>query len=431
MSISVVLGLQWGDEGKAKIIDFLAADYDYVARFQGGANAGHTVIVKGKKYIFHQIPSGILYPNKKVVIGNGVILDPVALLDEMKTLAGQGVKIIPENLMLSYRTNIVMPYHKVLDKAAESDSGDKKIGTTGRGIGPAYTDKIARLGIRAVDLLDKDVLRSKVGQNLKIKNFLLKNYYKTDELKVDDLVDQYAAIGKKIKVYLHDVSTELTNALKKGKKVLAEGAQGTMLDVDFGTYPYVTSSNTICANCSIGLGISPLFIKDVIGVMKAYTTRVGEGPFPSELFDKAGERIRDVGKEFGATTGRPRRCGWLDLPALQYSIMLNGVTRLALTKIDVLDGFEEINILEEYRLNGKKHENCFASLKETAKIKPVYAKHKGWQSDSTKITDFKQVKPVQKKYLDFIVKKLGVPIDILSFGPDRKNTIFGLNRYFK
>lgn len=430
MSISVVLGLQWGDEGKAKIIDFLAAEFDYVARFQGGANAGHTVIVEGKKYVFHQIPSGILYPKKKVVIGNGVILDPVALLEEIRLLAEQGVNIEPGNLLLSHRTNIVMPYHKILDQASEKASGDKKIGTTGRGIGPAYTDKVARSGVRAIDLLDKDLLNEKVRSNLKVKNFMLREYFKTDEVNADKIVEEYALVGQKIKDFLRDVSTELTQAVKKKKRVLAEGAQGTMLDVDFGTYPYVTSSNTVCANCSIGLGISPLLIKDVIGVMKAYTTRVGEGPFPSELSDENAEKIRSIGKEFGATTGRPRRCGWLDIPALKYAIMLNGVTRLALTKIDVLDKFEKIKVLEEYRLDGEKFTNCFASEKETARIEPLYKEYKGWNSDSTRITGMKQVTPVQKKYLDAIVRMLEVPIDILSFGPDRKNTLFGLKRHF-
>jgi adenylosuccinate synthase len=386
--------------------------------------------VNGKKYVFHQIPSGILYPKKKVVIGNGVILDPVALLEELRLLGEQGVSIEPGNLLLSHRTNIVMPYHKILDQASELAQGDKKIGTTGRGIGPAYTDKVARLGVRAIDLLDKDLLNEKVRSNLKLKNFLLKEYYKLEEINPDKIVEEYFKVGSAIKEFLWDVSAELTQAVRKKKRVLAEGAQGTMLDVDFGTYPYVTSSNTVCANCSIGLGISPLMIKDVIGVMKAYTTRVGEGPFPSEITDENADRIRSVGKEFGSTTGRPRRCGWLDIPALKYAIMLNGVTRLALTKIDVLDQFDKIRVLEEYRLNGVRFTNCFASLKETARIEPVYKDYKGWRTDSARITALKQIPPVQKKYLDAIVKMLKVPIDILSFGPDRKNTLLGLKRHF-
>ena len=427
--ITVIVGLQWGDEGKAKIIDFLARDYDYIARFQGGANAGHTVIAEGKKYVFHLIPSGLLYPGKKAVIGNGVILDPEFLLKEIDDLKTQGIDV-GGRLFVSSRANCVLPYHKALDAASENAGGSKKIGTTGRGIGPGYTDKTNRMGIRVADLFDKTVLSEKIDANLKLKNFILTEYYKAEGFKTDDLVEKYYEIGKKMKDYVCDTSVELNKALAKGKKVLAEGAQGTLLDVDFGTYPFVTSSNTISANCCAGLGVSPFSIDDVVGVMKAYATRVGEGPFPSELSDADGAKMREIGKEFGSTTGRPRRCGWLDLAALEYAVMLNGVTRLALTKIDVLDTIDTIETVEAYLMDGKPYAGLFTSPEDLKKTTLKMKKFKGWKKDSTKITKYSDIYPEQLKYLEHMVKRLEVPIDILSFGPDRKNTIFGLKKKF-
>jgi adenylosuccinate synthase len=430
MPITAVLGLQWGDEGKAKIIDCLARDFDFIARFQGGANAGHTVITEGKKYVFHQIPSGILYKGKKVVIGNGVVLDPEALLNEIADLRGQGVEV-DGRLMVSTRCHVVLPYHKICDIAAENDSSGKKIGTTGRGIGPAYTDKAARLGIRTAELLNKDLLAEKVRASLKVKNFLFENYYQRDKVDADAVIEQYFSIGAQLKPYLADVSTELCTALNKGRHILAEGAQGTMLDVDYGTYPYVTSSNTIAGNCACGLGVAASEVRDVIGVIKAYATRVGEGPFPSELTDSTGELLRKTGAEFGATTGRPRRCGWLDIPLLEYAVRLNGVTRLALTKIDVLDDFAEIKAVDSYSLDGNPFTDHFADIRETKSAKPDFRIFKGWKKDSKTITRLSDCPPSQMKYLKYIVKRLKMPIDIISFGPDRKNTIFGLKNKWK
>jgi len=423
MSVTVALGLQWGDEGKAKIVDFLAKKFDYVARFQGGANAGHTVIVNNKKFVFHQVPSGILYPNKKVVIGNGVVLDPEILLEELKNLEQEGVK--SSNLMISHLAHIVMPYHKILDQASESKSKNKKIGTTGKGIGPAYTDKVSRLGIRMEDLLSKDILAEKVKANLKIKNFLLKKYYGLSGLKAEKLVEQYTKIGKILKPFITDISVELNQALKKNKSILAEGAQGSLLDIDFGTYPYVTSSNTISGNCSTGLGISPFAIKDVVGIMKAYLTRVGEGPFPSELFNKDGKKMAEKGNEFGATTGRPRRCGWVDMPALEYTTRLNGVTKLAVMKVDVLDEFKIVAAVDKYK--------NIASFSEIVnkKVKMELKKFPGWMSSSEQITKFTDIPKRQLALLKYFSNKLHTPIDILSFGPDRKNTLFNLAKYFK
>jgi adenylosuccinate synthase len=423
--ITIVAGLQWGDEGKAKIIDFLAEDFDYVARFQGGANAGHTVIVGGKKYVFHQVPSGVLYPKKKAVIGNGVVLDPEALLAEIADLKQNGVDA-SSNLLISCRAVCVMPYHKAMDTAAEAASGHGKIGTTGRGIGPAYTDKAARTAVRVIDLFHRDVLAARVKKSLEVKNYLLKNFYGVNGFDPDEIVEKYHSYGQQIRDFVTDIGFELDSALRKGKAILAEGAQGTLLDVDFGTYPYVTSSNTVSGQAAAGLGVSPFAIKDVVGVMKAYTTRVGEGPFPSELDDADGAKIREVGREFGATTGRPRRCGWLDLSALRYSVRLNGVKRLALTKIDVLDSFPKIKILDKYMLNGKECDRPFASFEETQDLKYTWKVLPGWQKPTTKIRKASDIPSKAASFVKTIKKDLGVPVDILSFGPDRANTLFHL-----
>lgn len=421
--VTVIVGLQWGDEGKAKIVDLLAEKYDYIARFQGGANAGHTVMVKGKKYVFHQVPSGILYENKKAVIGNGVVLDPEALINELDELKKSGIKSF--NLLISPRASCVMPYHKALDSASEASKGIK-IGTTGRGIGPAYTDKTARTAVRVVDLFNKDILADRIKKNISIKNFILKNYYGVNGFDPDEIIEKFYLYGNKIKEFVADVSLELERAMSKGKTVLAEGAQGTLLDVDFGTYPYVTSSNTVSCYAAAGLGINLFWIKDVIGVMKAYTTRVGEGPFPSEDNDEDGKKLRQIGYEFGSTTGRPRRCGWLDISSLKYAVRLNGVKRLAVTKIDVLDSFQNIKVLEKYMLDGKELLNIFLNPEETSRMKLVWKTFTGWQKDTKSVKKLSDIPPRLISYIRFIKKELGVPIDILSFGPDRVNTLFNL-----
>lgn len=424
--MTVVAGLQWGDEGKAKVIDALAERFDYVARFQGGANAGHTVIVEGRKYVFHQVPSGVLCRNTKAVIGNGVVLDPEALIAEIDELSGLGVAL-SGRLLISPRATCVMPYHKALDAAAERKAAaDDRIGTTGRGIGPAYTDKVGRLGIRLIDLLDRDQLALRVRRNLELKNHLLRTYYGAEGFDADEIVERYHGYGLRLRDFMAEVGEELDRAMRRGKKVLAEGAQGTLLDVDFGTYPYVTSSNTVSGQAAAGLGVSPFAIRDVIGVMKAYTTRVGEGPFPSEIEGPEAERIRELGKEFGATTGRPRRCGWLDMPALRYAVRLNGVRRLAVTKIDVLDSFEEIRLLKSYLLDGKPCDRPFASLTETGRLEKVWMTLPGWRAPTGHITRFSEIPRRALAFLKTVRKTLDIPIDILSFGPDRKNTLFGL-----
>ena len=338
MSVSIIVGAQWGDEGKGKIVDMLSEEADIVARYQGGANAGHTIVFGGKKYVLHLIPSGILHPDTTCVIGNGVVIDPVALMEEIDMLESMGISV-EGRLHISHKAHLIMPYHKQMDAAREKQAGS--IGTTGRGIGPAYYDKALRTGIRIVDLLDRDVLREKIRLNLEEKNQLLKALYGAEPIDVDAMIDEYLEFDTRIDPYITDTTLLLNTALKEGKRVLAEGAQGALLDLDHGTYPFVTSSNPTSGGACTGLGIPPTSISNVMGVVKAYSTRVGNGPFPTELNDETGELLRTEGHEFGATTGRKRRCGWLDIPALRYSIMINGISEIALTKLDVLGVLDE------------------------------------------------------------------------------------------
>ena len=421
MSVTVLVGSQWGDEGKGKIVDILSEKFKIVARYQGGANAGHTVIIGDNKYILHLIPSGILRDDVVCVIGNGVVIDPTALLEEIDLLVKNGIRV-DGRLFISHNAHLIMPYHKLLDQISEG--GETKIGTTGRGIGPCYIDKFARKGIRIVDLLDRVELEKKIRTNLKEKNELLKKVYEHEGLDVDKIVKEYLEFDERIDKYIKDVPTFLNNAVDEGVSVLLEGAQGTMLDVDHGTYPFVTSSSPTSGGASTGTGIPPTKIDSVIGIVKAYTTRVGNGPFPTELLDIDGEKLREVGAEFGATTGRPRRCGWYDAFLVAYSQMVNGITSVAITKLDVLSGFERIKVCVAYELNGKRIKYFPTSVEQLSAVKPIYEVLDGWNEDITNCTSYDQLPAKTKNYLSFIAKHSGIKIEIISVGPKRRQTFY-------
>jgi adenylosuccinate synthase len=420
MSIAVIVGSQWGDEGKGKIVDLLSKRYDIVVRYQGGANAGHTVQVGDKQFILHLIPSGILWENVKCVIGNGVVIDPKALLDEIKFLENLGINI-KGRLFISQNAHLIMPYHKLLDSISESSTS--KIGTTGRGIGPCYIDKYARKGIKIVDLLDKKDLEQKIKSNIEEKNILFTKLYNHEELKVDEIIKEYLEFDDEIDQYITDIPTFINNALNEEKSILLEGAQGTMLDVDFGTYPYVTSSSPTSGGACTGSGIPPTKISMVIGIVKAYTTRVGLGPFPTELEGEEGERMRQVGGEFGATTGRPRRCGWFDAFLLNYSRMINGIERAAITKLDVLSYLDGIKVCVGYEINGKKLNSYPTSVNQMMQVKPVYETLPGWKCDISNVTTYEELPGKAKDYLSFIAQQSGFEIGIISVGPRRSQTI--------
>lgn len=421
MPCNVVVGGQWGDEGKAKIVDFMTVDVDYVVRYQGGANAGHTVVKDGKKYVFHQIPSGMLYKEKKCVIGNGVVLDPNALMNEITKLKRLGHDI-DDRLIISESCHLIMPYHKIMDKARESKNKSKKIGTTGRGIGPCYSDKASRIGIRLLDVFENN-FKNKLSANIDEKNFIIKKYYGCKKLNINKIYDEYLEVCDKIQKFIGNVPLILNNALKNNKEVLMEGAQGTGLDVEHGTYPYVTSSYPTAAGACIGSGIGPKKIDKIYGIMKAYLTRVGEGPFPTELKCDMGQFLRDKGGEYGATTGRPRRCGWFDMVFAKYAVMINGFTDLVLTKLDILDEMDEIKVCTAYRIDGKEIDYFPKSVTELEKIEPVYKTFKGWKKDISKIRDFNNLPNEAKNYLKYIEKSLNTKISILSVGQDRNDTI--------
>lgn len=421
MKVTVLVGSQWGDEGKGKIVDILSADYEIVVRYQGGANAGHTVAIGEKQYILHLIPSGILREGVICVIGNGVVIDPTALLEEIDLLEKHGISV-DGRLFISHNAHLIMPYHKLLDSISES--GDKKIGTTGRGIGPCYIDKYARKGIRIVDLLDRKVLSEKIRENLKEKNNLLKKVYAHEELDVDAIIEQYQAFDNAIDKYIKDVPAYLNGAIAEGKSVLLEGAQGALLDVDHGSYPFVTSSNPTSGGACTGTGIPPTKITDVFGIVKAYTTRVGNGPFPTELTDEVGEKLRKTGAEFGATTGRPRRCGWFDAFLVKYSSMVNGIDTVAITKLDVLSNFEEINVCTGYELDGKMLKSFPTDVEKLANVKPVYTTLAGWNKDITGCASYEELPQATKEYLSFIASEAGLKIGIVSVGPKRMQTFF-------
>lgn len=417
--IDVILGLQWGDEGKGKIVDYFAPNYDIIARFQGGPNAGHTLYVGDKKVVLHQIPSGIFHQNTINLIGNGVVLDPVTLKKECDTVAAFGIDV-RKNLFISERTNLILPTHRALDKASESSKGDSKIGSTLKGIGPAYMDKTGRNAIRVGDLLDKNFTTQYIKLRLKHQK-LLDNFHFNED--ISQWEEEFFEALEFLRT-LNIVNGEyfINNHMANGKKVLAEGAQGSMLDIDFGTFPFVTSSNTISAGVCNGLGVAPQKIKEVLGVTKAYCTRVGGGPFPTELHDATGEELRKIGSEFGATTGRPRRCGWIDLVALKYTCMINGVTQVVMTKADVLDSFEELKVCTSYNVNGtEKSEVPFQMTR--VNIEPNYKSFKGWNTDSTQIKEAAGLTPDMQSYIKFINEYVGAPIRYVSNGPGREQII--------
>jgi adenylosuccinate synthase len=417
-----VVGIQWGDEGKGKIIDMLSSHADVIVRFQGGANAGHTIVVGDKKVVLHLLPSGILHDKKYCIIGNGVVLDPDVFQKEVEELKGLGYLKDDKRLMLSYLTHVIMPYHKKLDALKEA-RGSKKIGTTGRGIGPAYEDKISRMGIRVVDLLDKKTFSEKVRQNLELKNFMIRKYYKETPFKAREIISEFANYRPILKRYAADTAHFLHKCIDQGKNILFEGAQGTYLDVDHGTYPYVTSSNTTAGNIASGSGVPPTSIDYMLGICKAYTTRVGEGPFPTELNDEVGLRLREIGGEFGATTGRPRRCGWFDAVIVKRALKINGIKGLALMKLDVLDSFDTIRICVNYKIRGRISGQPPMSISGYNQCEPQYEEMEGWKSPIQDITRYEDLPVNARKYLERLEELLQVKIAIISVGPDRKSTI--------
>ncbi|MCA1766166.1 MAG: adenylosuccinate synthase [Desulfobulbaceae bacterium] len=432
MANVVIVGTQWGDEGKGKVVDLLTNYADYVVRFQGGNNAGHTLVVEGKQYIFHLIPSGILYENKKCMIGNGVVIDPAILLSEMNELTEAGLPVSPERLTISQNAHLIMPYHKLLDGASESAKKDgARIGTTGRGIGPCYGDKILRSGIKAGDILDESLFREKLRENIEEKNFLLTTKYGAKPISFDEILAAYLGHAEILAPYIGNVSVELDRARKAGRHILFEGAQGTQLDIDHGTYPFVTSSNTISGNACTGSGFGPSHIDEVIGILKAYTTRVGEGPFPSELFDETGEALQKKGGEFGATTGRKRRCGWLDAVVANEAVRLNGITGLAITKLDVLSGEKSLKTAVSYEVDGEKYEAMPGNIRTTARLKPVYEEMPGWQEDISKARNIDELPVKARDYIKRIEELTETPTTLLSVGPGREETILLRNPFEK
>ncbi len=427
MNNVAVIGAKWGDEGKGKIVDLLTDSADVVVRFQGGSNAGHTLVVNGEKFIFKLIPSGMLHKNKICMIGSGVVIDPKGLLDEMANLEKHGYPV-GDALKISGTTHVIMPYHREMDVLNEQKRGAKKIGTTGRGIGPAYESKIGRRGIRVWDLINPEQFKQKLSEILIDINDYVKAVFNHKGFDLNQIYDEYSVYGQSIKKFVVEGPLFLNNQINKKKKLLFEGAQGTMLDVDHWTYPFVTSSNTTAGGICTGSGVAPTKISEIIGVSKAYTTRVGEGPFPTELFDETGNKIRSVGAEFGSVTGRPRRCGWLDLVALKYSAMINGLTGIVITKADVLNGIEKIQLATSYTLDGKKIDYVPSNLPEFERCKPNFEEIKGWKTlDGAK--DKKSLPREMKNYIKFIESYTGVKVYILSIGPDRKQTIIFKNPF--
>ena len=429
MANIVVVGTQWGDEGKGKIVDLLSAQASKVVRFQGGNNAGHTLVVNGERSILHLIPSGILYPDTRCLIGNGVVVDPEVFLEEIKGLSGKGIAVNPKRLGVSDRAHLIMPYHKAIDIAREEAKGAAKIGTTGRGIGPCYEDKMARTGIRAIDLTDPDLLKEKIKTNLNEKNFYLTNLFGREPVEYKLLAERYLSISDELSPYIVDVSSELETAMGRKENVLFEGAQGTHLDIDHGTYPFVTSSNSVAASACTGTGVNPKKIDSIVGIVKAYTTRVGAGPFVSELTDDAGDYLQGKGQEFGATTGRRRRCGWLDLVVVGFSARVNGTTHLAITKLDVLTGLDTINICVAYEYQGKQISNPPAKISALNACKPVYEKMDGWKQDISSARTFAELPRNAQAYIKRIEKIVGVPVSIISVGSGREETIFNQNPF--
>jgi adenylosuccinate synthase len=418
----VIVGTQWGDEGKGKIVDLLAEYADIVVRFQGGNNAGHTMVVDGEQFISHLVPSGILQ-GRTCLIGNGMVVDPAVLVEEIDYLVGKGIRVDETTLKISERAQMIMPYHKSIDHGRERMKGDKKIGTTGRGIGPAYEDKATRRGVRFVDLLDPEVFREKVESIMVEKNFYLEKFLGAERLDPEYVIAEYSRYAERLAPLVTNVSVVIDQGVRRGGQVLFEGAQGTHLDIDHGTYPYVTSSNTVSGNACCGAGIGPTGISDVYGIVKAYTTRVGEGPFPSELFDAVGDAIQKKGAEFGATTGRKRRCGWLDLVILRNAVRLNGLTGLVITKLDVLGGLDEIKICTADRHGEEVYQEFPASLKVLGACEPVFEVLPGWTEDISGVRRFEDLPDNARSYLRRIEELIEAPVKIVSVGPGRNETI--------
>ena len=422
MSTYVVVGLQYGDEGKGKITDVLSAKSDYVVRFQGGDNAGHTVYAGEEKFVLHLLPSGVLQCKGKCIIANGVVVNPRAFLKEIGQIEEKGMRT--DHVFISRRAHVIMPYHILLDTYREEEAGGTHIGTTKKGIGPCYEDKIARIGIRMVDLLNPEVLEEKIRKNLKIKNSLFEKYFEKPTLEFDEIYKEFLELGEKLKDRIVDTEVELNQAIHDGKNILFEGAQAAMLDIDFGTYPYVTSSSPTTGGVCTGAGVPPTSLQNLIGVAKAYTTRVGEGPFPTELNNELGEKIRQIGFEFGATTGRPRRTGWLDLVSLKHATMINGINNLVITKLDVLSGIPTIKIATKYKTeDGKIIDYFTSSTTKLYKYEPIYEELEGWTEDITKVRSYDELPQNAKKYIEFIENYLGINVYLVSVGPERSQNI--------
>ena len=420
---AVIVGAQWGDEGKGKIVDVLSESFSVVARYAGGHNAGHTVIINGKKFILQLVPCGVLRAGCRSVIGNGVVLDPLAFLKEVGALRETGVKV-DGNLFVSNRAHVILPYHRMIELAAENAPGRVKIGTTSRGIGPAYEDKMGRRGLRVADLLDLELLKRHIENAVREKNMIAHALFNSEPLDADKMYSEYARAAEKVAPFVCDTAVLLNQALAHGESILFEGAQGTMLDIDHGTYPFVTSSSATSGGAVIGTGVAPNAISSVIGITKAYCTRVGEGPFPSEDKGPDGEQLRKRGNEYGAVTGRPRRTGWMDLPLLRYAVMINGIDWLVVTKLDVLDELAEIPVCVSYKIDGKHTMDAPAQASGYDKIEGVYRKFPGWRTSTEGITKFEKLPPLTREYLSFLEKETGARIGMVSTGPDRDHTIF-------
>lgn len=416
----VIVGTQWGDEGKGKIVDLLTGRFDVVVRCQGGHNAGHTVIINGRKYVLHLIPSGILHPGKQCVIGNGVVLDPFALVAELDELRDFD---LPGRLHISNRCHLIMPYHRALENAEEARLGARRIGTTSRGIGPCYEDKIGRRGLRLADLADSSGFAQQVREIVELKNRILDRVYGAEPLDAQAIVDSYLQVSGRVMPFVGDTGLYLHDALRQGRSVLFEGAQGALLDIDFGTYPFVTSSNATSGGACTGSGVGPNAIDGVVGICKAYTTRVGSGPFPSEISGSVGEHIRTRGAEFGASTGRPRRCGWFDVPVVSFSCQINQIDTLVVTKLDVLDELDEIRICVGYRLGGKELHGIPAAVRDLEAVEPVYESHPGWRTSTSGIREYGKLPELAQSYLRRMSQLLGTDIVMVSTGPDREETI--------
>ncbi len=423
MSNVVVIGTQWGDEGKGKVVDVLAEKAHVVTRFQGGNNAGHTMVVDGESFISHLIPSGILHPHKICLIGNGVVVDPGVLIQEITELKERGVAVGPQNLLVSENAHLIMPYHKLLDHGREKLKGDKKLGTTGRGIGPCYEDKVTRRGIRFCDFIDPETFEEKLSLIVPEKNFYLRDFLKYETVDQESILEEYLPYAEALRPYVANVSLVLSQAVKAGDHILFEGAQGTHLDIDHGTYPFVTSSNTVAGNACCGAGIGPTQIHSVIGMVKAYTTRVGRGPFPTELHDDIGERLQEMGIEFGATTGRRRRCGWLDAVVVRNSARINSLTGIAITKLDVLSGLEILKICTAYEYKGQKLPEFPSALRVLEACRPIYEELPGWSEDITAVKDEDGLPENARAYLRRLEELVETPIQIISVGPGRHETI--------